>query len=196
MAGSGGAGTYPGSSGTSALDSHGLTTGEETFSRLFATANGASLGSSGSLRLTYFTAKESETISQLRLISGTTAAGATPTLVRAGIYTEAANGDLTLVASIVNDTTIFAGASTAYTRSLSVALAKVAGTRYALGVIVVTGAAVPTVAGFALGTPMGAESGLAPRVAAAWGSQTDLPGSVPVGSLTSSTSMLYAALLP
>ncbi|HYH49649.1 MAG TPA: glycosyl hydrolase family 28-related protein [Acidimicrobiia bacterium] len=170
-----------------------LTSGEETYSRRWATQTTVSTGA-GTLRLTYFTARKTETINSVRVYSGGTAAGATPTLARIGVYSVAANGDLTLVASTANDTTLFAGANTAYTKALSAPWSKVAGRRYAIGPLVVTGATAPTVVGYSAGNA--AEAGIAPRVSGAVTGQTDLPASVAVGSVVSSGSTPYFAMVP
>lgn len=182
--------------GTAQMAQNLLTTGEETLSREMADSTAVSSSTSGSLRLTYFTARKSETITQVRLYSGGTAAGATPTLCRIGLYTVAANGSLTaLVASTTNDTALFAAANTAYTKSWSSSYAKVAGQRYALGVLVVSGAAMPTFLGRVLGSAAEAST-IAPILSASVSGQSDLPASVALGSLGTSGNRIYAALLP
>ena len=170
-----------------------LAVGESSLPRLLA-ANGGSNTGSGTLRFTHFTATKSETITQLRLLTGNTAAAATPTLVRAGVYSEAANGDLTLVGAIPSDTSLFASGAAVYTRTLSASFQKVAGQRYAVGVLVVTGAAPPTLMGSVL--PNSPEGGMSPRVGTLLNSQTDLPASVPNASLVGAASMHYVVLLP
>lgn len=103
-----------------------------------------------------------------------------------GIYSVAANGDLTLVASTPNDTTLFAATFTSYSKALSAALNKVAGQRYALGLIVVTAAAIPSFIGWA-----GVNASIfqatmlqSPTLAARMNGQVNLPANIPVGSLT------------
>lgn len=172
-----------------------LASGEATLARdvTFSTAIPTA---SGNLRLTYFTATRSEIVNSVRLIEGATPAGATPTLVRVGIYTVAANGDITLVASTPNDTALLSGAAgTVVTKALSSPLLKVAGQRYAVGILVVTGATAPTVVGIGSNLPA-TELGMSPRLCAIIGSQTDLPASVVAGSLSNTTVMAYVALIP
>lgn len=173
-----------------------LTTGETSFDRQFAV--GSATMTSGLLKLAYFKAKKTETITQLRMFTTGTAAGATPTLCRAGVYSVAANGDLTLAASIANDTTLFAGQNTSYTRSFSGGnLSKLAGQWYAVGIIVVTGAAAPTLLGQALGnSTIGVEMFVAPPLCAAFSSQTDLTSPITFASLSSQVSRAYTAALP
>lgn len=171
-----------------------LATGEETLPRDLVTNSGGITMTSGTLRLTFFTARKTETTTQVRVISGGTAAGATPTLCRVGLYAVDATGDGTLVASIPNDTALFATQLTAYTRSWSVALAKVAGIRYALGDLVVTGATAPTLVG---AIPVSsAELAVAPRLSGILTGQTDLPAGFTEAGLTATTTRVYGAVLP
>lgn len=169
-----------------------LTTGEESMPRELITSAGVTLAT-GQMRLTYFTARKSETTTQVRVYSGTTAAAATPTLCRIGLYSVASDGSGTLVASTANDTTLFATISTAYTRSWTTPLAKVAGRRYAIGVLVVTAAAAPALAGQTFS--VSAELQQAPLMTGAVSSLTDLP-STTTATPAGSGSRVYAALLP
>jgi hypothetical protein len=173
-----------------------LTVGEETVHRDFM-ASQASASTTGVFGLTFFTARKTETTTQFRIITGSTAAAATPTLCRVGLYSIASNGDGTLVASIANDTTLFAATVTAYVRSWSVSYAKTAGTRYALGLIVVSGAATPTFIGYiASGTAMPAEWAASARLTGRLTGQSDLPASFTEASLLTSANAHYAAILP
>ncbi len=172
-----------------------LTVGEELFPREYLTGNGILVA--GSLRLVYFTARKTETITALRMITGTSAAGATPTLCRMAIFLEAANGDLSAAGATDNDVTLFAAASTAYTRALPASLAKVRGRRYAVGALVVTTFAVPTLAGTGQLTAAGAtESAMAPRLTGQVAGLADLPASIAAASLVTCTAQPYAALVP
>lgn len=170
-----------------------ITTGEETIDRRWLSQVGI-VSTSGTLRLTYFTARKTETTTQVKIYTGTTAAAATPTLCRLGLYQIASDGAGTLVASTANDTTLFAAATTAYTKSWSVSFAKVAGQRYALGVLVVSGAATPTYLG-SINSSAGVHATL-PRLTASLGAQADLPGSFTDASLSGSAGYFYAEILP
>jgi hypothetical protein len=173
-----------------------LASGEETLSAEFIAVSTISL-SSQSLRLTYFTARRSETTTQVRVPSGGTAAAATPTLARIGLYLIATDGGATLVASTTTDTALFAAANTTYTKSWSTPYAKVAGLRYALGVLVVTGVAAPTLNGTGIATtPMGAALALSPRRAAQLAGQADLPSTYTDASLAATGTRFYAQVLP
>lgn len=173
-----------------------LASGESTCPRLDATAS--NLTATGSMRLSYFTATKTETIFQVAYFTGGTAAAATPTLVRYGVYQEAGNGDLTLVASTANDTTLFAAAGTAYPKNLVAAWSKTRGTRYAIGRLVVTAVQVPSL----LGRPAaaaGAGAGIwfaTPKLTAQATGLTDLPSTITAASLTSSVFFDYAEARP
>lgn len=168
-----------------------LTTGESTLPRHLIIGTAGS--GNNNLRLTYFTAKKTETITQVRMTTGSTAAvGAT--LCRIGIYEEdSATGNLTLVASTANDTTLWASGSTAYTRNLSASLSKVRGRRYAVGLLVVGTSTAPTFAGHA--ALSSTEAGIAPRLGGLVGSQTDLPSSISSGSISAQSNLSYVALV-
>lgn len=178
-----------------ALSNNQVDSGQEVFSRELLTSVTVAAATSQQLRLNYFVARKSETTTQVKVYSGGTAAAATPSLVRFGLYSVAANGDLTLVASIANDTTIFAGASTAYTRSWSVAYAMVAGQRYALGVLVVSAAAMPTYTGTTVTSPT--EQAISPMFCGVIGGQADLPlGPVAAAGISATTGRIYGVILP
>jgi hypothetical protein len=177
------------------LESSGLVSGESALPRQLINSTGISM-TSGTIRLTYFTARKSETVNNVRVLCGTTAAGATPTLIRVGIYTVANNGDLTLVASTASDTTLLAAANTAYTKALSAPYAKVAGTRYALGLIVVTAAALPTMGGNSVIGGLGSEAGQTPKLCASFAAQTDLTTPITNAQAAGSTAGPYIAITP
>lgn len=170
-----------------------LTLGETTIPR--ETAASAVTMTSGTLRLCYFTALKTETIATIRAVCAGTAAGATPTLVRYGVYSvDPGTGDLTLIASTVNDTALFAANNTQYPKALSATWDKVAGTRYAIGLLVVTAAAAPTIDGAAF-SGGSAEMGAGPRISGNKTGETDLPATITDASLTNTTSMIYAAAI-
>lgn len=172
-----------------------LAAGQETMNRFLAT--GEATMSSGVLRLTYFTATRTETLSNAVIYSATTPAGATPTLVRVGLYERESNGDLTLVASTANDTALLASGNTEYVKALSAAYEVKAGQRYALGIIVVTGATAPTVLALASTStrPNVALLARTPRLTGVRTGQTDLPTTITTGVLANTTSAPYVALL-
>lgn len=176
------------------IGSNNVAVGEETVPRVLTQAANA-LATTQVLRLTYFTARKTESISQVKMVTGGTAAGATPSLVRIGIYSVAPNGDLTLIASTPTDTALFAAANTAYTKALSAAFTKVEGQRYAVGLLLNTAAAFPTILGAAQqNAVLGA---VAPILNGSVTAQADLPNSVATASVATSTvGPLYTELLP
>lgn len=172
-----------------------LTTGEEISPRDISLFTGCTV-TSQTMRMSYFTARKSETTTQVRLIS-VIAAAATPTLCRIGLYSIASNGDGTLVASTTNDTALFATANTAYTKSWASSYAKVAGQRYALAVLVVTATTLPTILGPPLlGTSGSVEYGIAPRVTGQIASQADLPSTFTSAGVSNNTARYYGVILP
>jgi hypothetical protein len=164
--------------------------GLETMPRWAATNLTSITMSSGALRLAYFTARRTATVTAIRVNSGNTAAGATPTLVRAGLYSVDSSGNLTLLSAITSDTSIFAATQTAYTRNLATSQQVIAGQRYAIGVIVVTGAAAPTMSGALCGIP--SENAISPQLCGTLTSQSDLPSSITAGSVSQTMSFIYA----
>jgi hypothetical protein len=146
-------------------------------------SNSAVTLTSGVVRFTYFRACRTETLTTIKGILGGTAAGATPTISRFGLYKEdQASGDLTLVASTTNDTALFTGStSQEFTKDLTTAYEVKRGTRYAGAWLCVTGAAAPTIVGASLGSSAGGYSNLCnrfPRLNGQLTGQTDLPASV------------------
>lgn len=152
--------------------------------------------SSGQVRLAYFTSRKSETVSTLRIASGATAAGATPTLVRLGLYVENADRSVSLLGSTANDTTLLRTAATVYSKPLSSSVALVRGTRYAIGLLIVSTAALPTLAGMGSTVPA-TEHDLAPRLTGVSpAGLTDLPATIAAGSIGSSGNRMYAVVAP
>lgn len=154
----------------------------------FGAANTGSLLASQVLNLHYFTAPRTETLATMTTYTGSTAAAATPSLCRYGIYSIAANGAGTLVASTPNDTAIWAATNTAYPKAFSVPFAFQAAQRYAAAVLCVSAAAIPVLVTpvFAALSLVDVVVGAAPRIAAFLGSQADLPSSFTNASLSNS----------
>lgn len=178
-------------------DPDAIAVGDATMRRRDVSSAAVALGTSGTLRLAFFTARLTETVTQLRMMTGATPAAATPTLCRAGIWTVAANGDITLVGSIANDTALFAAASTAYTRSLvsPSSFIKVAGQRYAIGLLVVSATTMPSFTGQS--NLNSAEAIVLPRLAGSISSLSDLPtGTTASASIGGSGSIHYSVILP
>jgi hypothetical protein len=147
------------------------------------------------LHLAFFTAKKTQAITKLRMSAAATEAGATPTLVQLGVYSVSETGELTLIAETANNTALLAAKNTLYTQALKETWNKVAGQRYAIGLLVVTTKTAPTVTGFvAVGSST--ELATAPRLSAGQAAVTELPKTIASGSLTASTSVPYLVATP
>lgn len=156
------------------------TTGEYIPRREFWLAANASATSQRVL-LTYFTARNTETITTITGYSGTTAAGATPTVCQMGIYlVDSSTENLTLLSDTTNDTSLFATINTAYPKTLNTSVSKVAGRRYAAATLVVTGAALPTFLCHLANTAATVQTRWAdkPRLAGFLSGQNSLPSSI------------------
>ena len=159
-----------------------------------AANNGAIPTGNQSLRIRYFTARKTQSISQVRVTAGSTPAGATPSLIRIGIWTaDAAGALISLVGSTPNDTTLLAAANTDYTKGLSAAFMAQKGQRYASAILVVTAATAPTVWGLSVAN---AQAGHSPKRGGLVGGQANLPSSVVAGSVSDGGNMPYIELLP
>lgn len=170
--------------------------GIEVFDRFLSNVATVAL-TSGSMRLSYFRATKTRTVTTLEVPSGAVAAGATPTLCRAGFYTVDESGAGTLACACANTTSLWAGTVTNYTPALSsggglpTSFTFERGRLYAGAVLCVTGATVPQIHGrvdssFAQSGPLSVLS--RGRYAAILTSQTDLPASFTDASLTNTGS--------
>ena len=148
---------------------------------------------SGAVRFAYFTASRSRVITQLTVTTGTTAAGATPSLIRYGLYSVASSGDLTQVGVTPNDTSLLAGAINLFAQTMSASVTLIEGQLYAIAALVVTAATAPTLAG-ALPSS-GNDLAQTPRMSAVLTAQSDLNSTYTAGSLSSTQSLIYAAAL-
>ena len=167
-----------------------LDVGQETIPRMLATSSVPNI--SGTMRLTYFTARKSETVGSVRLLCGGTAASGT-TLCRIGLYSIDGSDNATLIASTANDTSLFASTHTAYTPPFTSPVAIVTGNRYALAVLW-AGGTPPTLWGIANSSEaFQEEAAFSPRLSRI-SAESDLPGTSATGN--PGMSMVYAVLLP
>lgn len=176
-----------------------LAVGEASVSRA-APLNNMPAGVSGTVYLTFRRAIRTETISQIASRSGTTAAAATPTLCRMGVYeVDEATGNLTLVGSCPNDTAIWSAVNTRYIRTLAAPYTKQAGKLYAYAVLTVTGVGLPTWIGLVDGASGIYGSALlsSPPMFAGVSGQSDLPATIAAASLAAvSPRRPYVEVLP
>jgi hypothetical protein len=112
------------------------------------------------LALGFVTAPTAMTVTKVRTYTGNAAAAATPTLAQFALYNVDGTGAMTLVASTANDTTLFAAPSTMYERPFTASVDLIAGQRYAAGVQVNSGVAMPQLV-TSLGNVVGAQVTLA-----------------------------------
>lgn len=148
---------------------------------------------SGRVYLQAFECRRTEPVSRMRTASGGTAAGATPTLCKLGFYRIETDGSLTLVASTANSTGLWANTWTAYTPNLQASFTKQQGQRYATACLIVSGAAMPYILGGGNNNPTVLET--PPWATYQVAGQTDLPATIAVGSLTSTTRFMEIGLL-
>lgn len=142
---------------------------------------------SGYLQLTCFTADKTESINTLTAYTGSVAAGATPTVCRMGVYSVAADDSIALLTSTANDTTLWSATFNAYPKALTTPFAKVAGQRYAVGLLCVTAATLPQFHGISYGTTTIANTlvSIPPARLNRVTGQADLPASVAAGGFNS-----------
>lgn len=176
-------------------DGEAITGAQETMPRSSIVTAGVAL-TSGRLQLAFFRAALTKQYATVNMPIGTTAAAATPTVIRFGLYSVAANGDLALVGSTPNDTTLLAGGTfteTGGAKALSSPTTLIGGNWYAIGPLVVSGAAVPAVYGASAVGPS-ATAARAPRLTGQVSSLADLPASVVAASVVGSSARPYLFL--
>lgn len=182
-----------------------LTTGEETIPRLNCVSDAVAITTSATLRLTYFTARKTETVSNLAMYTGNLGAGSgatpiAPTRCQMCVFSVAANGDLTLLALTTNDTTLFSAIYTRYQKAVSGAtpFTKTAGNRYAFGVLVVTAGTVPTFLGMTIGNNVNYTlvGSTAPAMSRSKAAQLSVPSTITSASLSNDARMFYGEILP
>lgn len=164
-----------------------ITAGISTIPRYLGQIQASLTLTSGAVRLVYKTADADVTVSNLTARCGSSSTPSGITLCRFGIYSVDGSGDLTLIGSTPNDTSLLETISTVYTKGLSVATPLTAGSRYAFAIIQVASTAA-TVSG---ATADAAELAVAPRVTASLGSQSDLPPTIAHAGLSTSTNVFY-----
>lgn len=149
---------------------------------------------SGTVYFSYFTPLWDLTIDQLRAATSSAFSGLT--LARMGLYTVAANGDVTLVARTASDTSLFASGNTLYPKALDTTggypatYDLVRGTRYAAANIVV-GSSPGQLRGASLGVAI---TGVTPVLAKQVTGQADLPTSVVAASLAAGGNRVWMAM--
>lgn len=149
---------------------------------------------SGALALSYFRAPKAFTAANMAYYSTATAAGATPTLVKFGLYSVASNGDLTLIGVTASDTGIFVAANTRYARALLTPVALTPGTLYASAMLLTTAAALPTLLAPNALSPTSAALSQAPRLCGIVAAQADIGASYTAAQVSNSGSRYFAEI--
>lgn len=151
--------------------------------------------SSETTYFTFFTPRITTTVTSISVASASTQTTG-QSLVRFGLYTVDGSGNATLVARTASDSTIFSALNTVYTRTFSTTggypanYTLTAGTRYAIGVVVVAATVGTVYTAFnAIPAPL---STLSPRVTGLVASTSDLPTSAT--SYSTSTVGIWARL--
>jgi hypothetical protein len=175
---------------TDIYNGNAITNGEEIMQR-HDVIGANQLNASGTLHLSYFTARKTETAANIRMLSDATVATGV-TLARMGVYSVDELGDLTLVASTANDATLFDSAYTPYQRAFTTSFTKTKGQRYAVGVLVV-GDVMPSVTGI---TCAGADAALDPRICGIVTGQTDLPATLAAGAIAEDYRIYQTTITP
>lgn len=141
------------------------------------------------LRLSFFTALRTETVTQIRTWTGAAAAAATPTLCRMGVYEVDASGNLGNLKAHANDTALWNGLNQTNTKTLTSSLNLVAGRIYCAAALCVTATTVPQLISCGPIFYLSVQSELAanPPVGAALPAQSDLPASIAIGALGAAT---------
>lgn len=146
-----------------------------------------------------FRCEQTQLVSNIQLLVAGTPAGATPTLVRFGIYTIAGT-TATLAISTPNDTTLLAAINALSGRNVSTPGVITRGVDYFIGALVDTAAAAPVVAGRTSSTPVAAAAvqdalfGSGLRQAGTIAAQANLPATFTTTSLTPTNTALWAWL--
>jgi len=165
---------------------------QEMFSRRFASAN-ASMPTQN-CRVTFFTPYLTQVVNSLRSFTSGTAAGATPTTCKMGLYSvDPSTGDLTRIGITANNTGLWAAANTAYTQALTSPVTVYAGHRYAFAALIDTAAATPTLVAETLQQSVAnTNNRLCGTVS---GLQTDIPASILSTGFVVAASALYGELV-
>lgn len=155
----------------------------------------AATGLSGIIQLSYFRAPRSQAITRWDMAVTAAAFGATPTLIRGGLYIVDDTDNLVLIGASANNT----GIGTALNSKFGAALATPSevhfGQRYAYGFLFVTAATAPTLLGV-LGAAGSSNVSMlsSPRVNGWVTGQADLPVTIAAASVAASNLLFWSEL--
>lgn len=150
---------------------------------------------SGTVWINFFRAPRTQALTRWD-VAVATAAGATPSLIRGGLYLVDDNDNLTQLAASVNDTSLLSTAGVKGGKAFTTSPVAYFGLRYAFAWLWISAASAPTVLGqvnaggvthFAMDSD--------PRVTAVMiGAQTDLPASITAAQLNSTNLITWSEL--
>ena len=146
------------------------------------------------LYLSYVTSPKVFTAANHAMYSSATAAAATPTTVKFGLFTVAANGDLTRVAITANQTSTFVVPNTRYPWPYLASVGIVPGQVYASGWLIDSAVAMPTVIGPTALTPTATAWSQAPKLNGVITAQTDIAATYTAGQVAASALRHYAEI--
>jgi hypothetical protein len=142
---------------------------------------------SGEMALTYGSPLSPHTFDQLTIFVGD--AGGGPTLCRLAVYSvNNSSGDLTLLASTANDTSLITDGWTSKTKALNTNVTITPGNWYAWAILIVSSAGMPRLRGT---SGEWGEMAIPPRVTGHVVGLTDLPSVVDSGDIWDSGAALY-----
>jgi hypothetical protein len=155
----------------------------------------ATTGMSGTVALNFFRACRTQAATRWDMATCTTPFGATPTLIRGGLYAVDSALNLSQIAASANDTTLGTVANTKFGKAFSTPAEVYFGLWYAYAFLWISAAAAPTLLG-----PSGAAGSTHvamdtdPRVCGVFAGQSDLPAAITAAQVAASNTLFWAEL--
>ena len=170
--------------------------GESVFDRIPLTNSNAS--ASGQIRFAGFICQRSEVVKTVRLVTGGTAAGPTPTFGKVGVY-HRFGANWVKEAESINDINLFNAANSTFNVAMVSPMRKIVNEQYLVAQMMISAAALPVFqcpsSGWVTAYMTDVLNQL-PRLTGALTGQTDLPASIPDASIVNTTGTFHALLLP
>lgn len=174
-------------------DPFSIAPGSQTMRREDVTST-ALTQASGELRFSMFMARYNFVATKIMMRTGASSAGATPTLCRYGLYLLSTDATtLTLVGSSASDTSLFAATNTQYSKTLSSPVTMQTSARYGITALFVSGASAPSFTGVSAQADLFA---IPPVMNGVLAGQSDLPASVAISSLGTTSQLFFASIAP
>jgi hypothetical protein len=172
-----------------------LSEGESTITRGETTTTAVTM-TTKVLRLGFFLALKTEKIKHFRADCATAYSGGVPSVVRFGAWlVNPTTGKLEMVGQSANNTALLEKSGVPVEPEAEAAWEKVAGQRYALGLLVVTAGTAPTIGG-QLGSLNSEEQARTPRLCAAQTATEALPSTIENAALQNSSAVPYLVVAP